>query len=67
MVVGDFNEIMYSFEKKKGRLRNERNIVRFREVLKECDLTDLGFIDKWFTWERVKSHKIMYGKELIEA
>lgn len=42
MVVGIFNEIMFSFEKR-GRLRNKRNMAHFKEVLEECDLSDLGF------------------------
>lgn len=24
----------------------------FREALEDCTLTDLGFTDRWFTWER---------------
>lgn len=27
-------------------------MARFREVLSDCDLSDIGFTDKWFTWER---------------
>lgn len=54
MVVGDFNEIMYSFEKKGGRLRNEQNMARFRAVLVDCDLLDIGFSGSWFTWEKGK-------------
>lgn len=30
LVVGDFNDIMFSFEKQGGRLRNERNMAKFR-------------------------------------
>lgn len=52
MVVGNFNEIMFSFEKKGGRIHNEWNIVRFREVLSKCNLSDVSFTGKWFTWER---------------
>lgn len=35
-------------------MREERQMSAFREVLKECDLSDLGFSGQWFTWERVK-------------
>ncbi|KAH1129371.1 hypothetical protein J1N35_000749 [Gossypium stocksii] len=50
-VVRDFNEIMHSFEKKGGRLRLERQMSNFREVLEDCRLIDLGFVGRWFTWE----------------
>ncbi|KAA3472860.1 reverse transcriptase [Gossypium australe] len=51
-VCGDFNEIMYGFEKKGGIPRDERRMEVFREVLADCGLMDVGFSAKWFTWER---------------
>ncbi|KAA3481221.1 reverse transcriptase [Gossypium australe] len=45
LVSGDFNEILYSFEKSGGQLREERRMVTFREVLEDCQLMDLGFQD----------------------
>lgn len=47
--MSDFNKIMYSFEKKGGRLKEERQMAAFREVLEECDLSDLGFSRQWST------------------
>ncbi|MBA0743865.1 hypothetical protein Gogos_006519 [Gossypium gossypioides] len=52
IIIRDFNEIMFFIEKRGSRLRNDRNIARFREVLEDCDLNDLGFSSKWYTWER---------------
>ncbi|KAK5775805.1 hypothetical protein PVK06_043747 [Gossypium arboreum] len=52
VVLGDFNKIAHSFEKKGSRLRAERQMDDFRTVLDECDFNDLGYIGKWFTWER---------------
>ncbi|KAH1047510.1 hypothetical protein J1N35_038294 [Gossypium stocksii] len=46
MVIGDFNKIMFSFEKKGSRLRSDRNMTRFRETLKEYDLNDLDTNDE---------------------
>ncbi|KAH1106794.1 hypothetical protein J1N35_010562 [Gossypium stocksii] len=43
---------MDSFEKKGGRLRPERQMTAFREVLDECGLIDLGFVGRWLMWER---------------
>ncbi|KAA3486448.1 reverse transcriptase [Gossypium australe] len=53
VVLGDFNEIAISFEKKGGR-RSERQMLAFRKVLEDCNLNDLGFRGRWFTWERGK-------------
>lgn len=52
VVLGDFNEIANSFEKKGGRLRPERQMKDFREMLEDCNLMDLGFTGRWFTWEQ---------------
>ncbi|KAA3477124.1 reverse transcriptase [Gossypium australe] len=49
LVSGDFNEIMYLFEKSGGQPRVERKIAAFREVLDECQLLDIGFQGTWFT------------------
>ncbi|KAA3480199.1 reverse transcriptase [Gossypium australe] len=52
MVCGDFNEIIYNFEKKGGLPRDEKKMEEFRQVLEECQLADLGYSGNWFTWER---------------
>ncbi|KAL0004665.1 hypothetical protein SO802_012226 [Lithocarpus litseifolius] len=49
---GDFNEILKSHEKRGGRLRPYGQIEKFREVLDECNLLDLGFSGNKFTWSR---------------
>lgn len=40
--MGDFNEILFLFEKKGGRIREERQMVAFRDALEDCELNDLG-------------------------
>ncbi|MBA0754491.1 hypothetical protein Gogos_021309, partial [Gossypium gossypioides] len=52
LVSGDFNEIMYSYEKCGGVPREESRMEAFREVLEEYLLEDLGYSGVWFTWER---------------
>lgn len=52
LVIGDFNEILSSFEKKKGQLRSERQMCEFRRMLDDCGLNDLGFVSRGYTWER---------------
>ncbi|KAA3478183.1 reverse transcriptase [Gossypium australe] len=51
-VCGDFNEIMYGFEKQGGLPREEKRMEEFRNTLQDCQLFDLGFSGNWFTWER---------------
>lgn len=53
-MVGCFNEIAYSFEKLGGRIRAERQMKAFRTALIDCDLNDLGYNERWYTWERGK-------------
>ncbi|KAA3480980.1 reverse transcriptase [Gossypium australe] len=52
LVCGDFNEIIYSFEKSGGIPREERKMEAFREALEECQLENIGYSGVWFTWER---------------
>ncbi|KAA3466905.1 reverse transcriptase [Gossypium australe] len=51
-LVGDFNEIMYSFEKSSGVPREQKRMEEFRDTLEECQLMDIGYSGAWFTWER---------------
>ncbi|KAK5770921.1 hypothetical protein PVK06_047081 [Gossypium arboreum] len=43
IVLGDFNKIVYSTEKKGGLPRRERQMGHFREVMEDCALTDIGY------------------------
>ncbi|GMJ04189.1 hypothetical protein HRI_004088000 [Hibiscus trionum] len=43
LVIGDFNEILLSSEKRGGRIRSARSMEAFRRALGDCDLEDLGF------------------------
>ncbi|KAA3461526.1 reverse transcriptase [Gossypium australe] len=52
LVCGDFNEILYSTEKRGGIPREERKMESFREALEECQLEDMGYSGVRFTWER---------------
>ncbi|KAA3461725.1 Exo_endo_phos domain-containing protein [Gossypium australe] len=52
LVEGDFNEILYSFEKSGGVQRDNKRMEAFRETLEDCQLVDIGFSGVWFTWER---------------
>lgn len=43
MIIGDFNEIAFSFEKRGGLPWCERQMRSFRSALEDCCLRDLGF------------------------
>ncbi|KAE8688842.1 hypothetical protein F3Y22_tig00110954pilonHSYRG00112 [Hibiscus syriacus] len=42
LFIGDFNEILFTFEKEGDLVRNERQMVDFREALDCCNLMDIG-------------------------
>ena len=52
MVIGDLNEIMYSFEKDGGNDRPVQFMRAFRDVVDECNLLDHEFVGDRFTWHR---------------
>lgn len=43
IICGDFNDILYSYEKKGGIPRDDHRMVNFRQVLEDCNLVDGGF------------------------
>ncbi|GMI79785.1 hypothetical protein HRI_001647800 [Hibiscus trionum] len=54
LVIGDFNELLFSFEKMGGLLRSQRQMDAFRMALDDCSLSDIGYQGRWFTWEKGK-------------
>ncbi|KAA3483188.1 reverse transcriptase [Gossypium australe] len=53
LVEGDFNKILYSFEKCGGIPRDNRRMEAFRETLVDCQLFDIGkfHFEAWWTME----------------
>ena len=49
---GDFNELLKSHEKSGSRLRPYGQMEKFREVLDECNLFDLGYVGNKFSWSK---------------
>ncbi|PPR90722.1 hypothetical protein GOBAR_AA29965 [Gossypium barbadense] len=43
LVIGDFNEKLFSFEKQRALLRSDRQMRAFSSALKDCSLEDLGY------------------------
>jgi hypothetical protein len=52
VVLGDFNEILFSHEKDGGNPRSQNMMQAFRDSLDDCGLVDLGFTGDSFTWKR---------------
>jgi hypothetical protein len=52
VVLGDFNEILFSHEKEGGNPRRQNCMQAFQDALTDCDLEDLGFSGEPFTWKR---------------
>lgn len=52
LVIGDVNEILYSFEKDGGNDRPTHFMQDFRDALEDCNLPDHGFTGDKFTWHR---------------
>ena len=48
--IGDFNEILYRFEKQGGHPKPQVQMERFRDALNFCNLNDFGFEGDVFTW-----------------
>lgn len=43
LVIGNFNEILYHYEKEGGRARSQRQLQDFHDALDDCELVDIGF------------------------
>jgi hypothetical protein len=54
VILGDFNELLYSHEKEGGNPRPQRCMQAFRDCLVDCSLEDMGFSGDSFTWKRGK-------------
>lgn len=51
-ILGDFNDMMFGFEKVGGRPQPRRLLDGFTKAIMECNLIDLGFTGHEFTWEK---------------
>ena len=50
VIFSDFNEILHPCENNEGNERQLSLINDFREVLRDCDLLDIGYKGYPFTW-----------------
>ncbi|XP_012848393.1 PREDICTED: uncharacterized protein LOC105968310 [Erythranthe guttata] len=56
MVGGDFNEILDNTENEGGPPQLPSSIRAFREAMKECALSDIGFTRDHFTWSNNRQY-----------
>lgn len=63
---GDFNEILFGCEKEGGPPRAESSMQKFRSVLEECGLHDLGFVCDPFTWRNNHHMAAGFIKERLD-
>ncbi|GMJ02632.1 hypothetical protein HRI_003932400 [Hibiscus trionum] len=52
LIIGDFNEIAFLNEKQGGLTRSDRHMREFRRVLSDCEVEDIGYKGRWYTWEK---------------
>lgn len=53
--AGDFNEILFGFEKSGGVMRDSRKMNDFRLAIQDCGLEDIGYKGHRFTWTNNQS------------
>jgi hypothetical protein len=66
LCVGDFNEILYAWEKEGGAPKPQRQMDKFKEALECCALDDLGFVGDPFTWRNNSHSAENYVKERLD-
>lgn len=66
LCAGDFNEILYSHEKRGGPPRAHDQMGNFRAALYDCGLRDLGCIGDKYTWRNHSHVATNYIKERLD-
>lgn len=64
-VIGEFNDFRSNDEKVESRLRNESQMVLFRQVLERGNLFDLGWKGEKLTWSN-RHGDATYTKERLD-
>jgi hypothetical protein len=67
LCVGDFNEILYSWENEGGPPKPQGQMDRFKEALEDCELDDLGFVGDTFTWRNNSHTAQKYIRERLDS
>lgn len=51
-ILGDFNDMMFGWEKRGGRPHPVHLLEGFNNTITDCGLIDLGFTGNKITWEK---------------
>ena len=62
LCVGDFNEIVLEEEELRGAKRPVRQMIKFREVITKCYLSELQVSGLKYTWSRGKGKSVILEK-----
>jgi hypothetical protein len=66
LCVGDFNEVLFQWEKVGRAARPQGCLDRFREALEGCGLHDLGLEGDAYTWRNNSHDPCKYIKERLD-
>jgi exonuclease III len=66
IVCGDFNEILFNYEKEGCLPRAESCMEKFRQALEDCELHNLGFVGDAFTWRNHHHCAASYMRERLD-
>ncbi|KAJ8754033.1 hypothetical protein K2173_001931 [Erythroxylum novogranatense] len=66
-VIGDFNDIMFPFEKQGNQSHPRALMEGFQQTLSSCHLYDLGAEGSLFTWENRRNEFAMVRERLDRA
>lgn len=66
LCAGDFNEVLFSWEKEGGVARSQTCMDKFKQALEECELDDLGFKGDVFTWQNHSHVPSSYIRERLD-
>lgn len=67
MIIGDFNAVLYSYERSSGNLGYGNKDKAFGDMFDEIGLIDLGFSGPQFTWCRGVSSDTFMGARIERA
>jgi exonuclease III len=66
LCIGDFNEILHSWEKEGGAPKSQIQMDNFKHALEDCELDDLGFVGDTFTWRNNSHTAEKYIRERLD-
>ncbi|KAH0669595.1 hypothetical protein KY289_024088 [Solanum tuberosum] len=66
VIWGDFSEILKASEKLGGRGINLSRVNAFQKCLDHCNMVDLGYKGRKYTWTNTREARQMFGQYLLD-